>query len=790
MEINEVLKGLDDLFRNYRISEVKAYLLKNMEEARNEGDGHSFITLLNEMIGYLRDTSQYEELIRYCDILEKEVASQQLIGSVAHATTLLNIGNAFRAAGLLKESMERYQAVFPIYDKNLAKNDFRYASLYNNLSLLYQEMKEFQSACTCLENALNIVKGYPQARIELAITYTNLAVSQMKLEKNNEAEHNLKKAFEIFLQDEEKDYHYSAALSAMGEIQYKKSAFEQAVSYYEEALKEIEKHVGRTQAYEIVSRNLKKAKDKQEESQRRIQENEEKKSELILTECEEESDKPKLTSGMALARLFYDTYHTELLKGFEAYEQYMAFGLVGDGSECLGFDDELSKDHDYGAGFCVFLPRKIYNEIGEELAKAYDKLPKTFMGVERIETKAGKGRVGVKCMEDYYKEYIGCEDVPRTEQEWLFAKPERFLSATSGQVFKDQYGEFTRIRNGLKQFYPENIRLKLLAQQLTMMAQTGQYNYKRMLKRGEKVTTQMILYHYMEHTMNTVYLLNRRFAPFYKWKHKGMDTLSILPEIMDILNAIADMEYGDERIEQIIEIIARLIVEELKAQKLSDLDELYLEIQAGEVMKKAKKSELVEKIVKLEWEAFDKVQNEGGRAGCQDDYITFSIMRKSQYVTWPEELLRSYITDFEVANDNGSNMITNKYGYMMESTTPEEFAKIKDKLPPISQEKRTLIDEIVRLQVGFMEEFAKNYPLAAANARSIHASEDTPFNTSYETYLRGELMTYSDETLVLYGRFIAKKASDGENLAKEIMNHTAVFYGYESVDDLELKLKK
>ena len=87
-----------------------------------------------------------------------------------------------------------------------------------------------------------------------------------------------------------------------------------------------------------------------------------------------------------------------------------------------------------------------------------------------------------------------------------------------------------------------------------------------------------------------------------------------------------------------------------------------------------------------------------------------------------------------------------------------------------------------------MEEFAAKYPKAAGNARSIHTAEDTPFNTSYETYLRGELSTYSDMTLDLYGRFIAGLCQKGENLAKLIMTNTALLYGYESLDDLEGKL--
>ena len=100
-----------------------------------------------------------------------------------------------------------------------------------------------------------------------------------------------------------------------------------------------------------------------------------------------------------------------------------------------------------------------------------------------------------------------------------------------------------------------------------------------------------------------------------------------------------------------------------------------------------KKQELVEKIVKAEWEAFDKVQNEGGRASCQNDWNTFSIMRKSQYMTWPEELLAMFLEYFTACYEQGRNLITEKYGRMEESTAPEAYAKIKDAFPALSEER-------------------------------------------------------------------------------------------------------
>ena len=76
----------------------------------------------------------------------------------------------------------------------------------------------------------------------------------------------------------------------------------------------------------------------------------------------------------------------------------------------------------------------------------------------------------------------------------------------------------------------------------------------------------------------------------------------------------------------------------------------------------------------------------------------------------------------------------------------------------------------------------------AGNARSIRTSEDTAFNTSYETYLRGEMSTYSESTFVLYSGFIVSLLKQYRNLAMEIMENTAKLYGYDSLDAAERRM--
>lgn len=204
-----------------------------------------------------------------------------------------------------------------------------------------------------------------------------------------------------------------------------------------------------------------------------------------------------------------------------------------------------------------------------------------------------------------------------------------------------------------------------------------------------------------------------------------------------------------------------------------------------EMLDRMTTEELIDYLVKTEFETFDRTRNEGGRASCQDDWETFSIMRKSQYLTWNREMLISLICDFENANAVHWNMITEKYARMMESTAPKEYEELKAQLPEVSEKKRAIVEQIVDIQVKWMEEFAQKHPNVTMRARNIHTSEDTFYATSAETYLRGELLTYSDETLNLYARFIVELVREGKNLTEMTMFHTIRMYGYENFEDVK-----
>ncbi len=779
MNIDEIFAQIDRLYSANEGEKVEEYILEKLGEAARAGEENVMIQLLNELIGHYRETSEFDKLETFAQKLLDILEGSSIKGSMAHATSLLNVANAYRAAGRLKESNALYQQVKSYYDANVEPDSMLYASLLNNMSLLFQEMGDFESAADCLERALGISLLYPECRIEQATTYSNLAMTLIKLDRLDEAEAHLYKAFGLFEKDEEPDYHYSAALSAMAEIRYIKKDYNESIRYYEKALREIEKCVGKSKAYEITKQNM----------------------ETVIEKARDNST----LSGLQLSKLYYEQYGRPMIhEKFPEYESRIAVGLVGEGSECFGYDDEISRDHDFGPGFCMWLAKEDYKKIGKKLQKEYDALPKEFMGFRRLESERAGARVGVFTIGKFYKKLIGIKRAPKTDEEWFIAGDAGLSHATNGQVFADELGAFTFIRNRISEYYPDNVWRLKIAQTAALMSQTGQYNYPRMLKRGDIVTASVYLGDFVKHTMQMLYLLEREYAPYVKWMYKGLEGKEDIQLILVKLSDISKAEAGGDFVIDIIEDICTQILEMTNKMGLTQGSDNYLDHHVDEIIHgpasfskgpavdktvpAADKDKLIETIVSLEWKAFDKVENQGGRASCQDDWETFSIMRKSQYMLWDEEMLASFLVDFENANARGWNLITEKYGRMEETTAPEEYAKIKDSLPAISDEKKQIIDAITAIQVGMMEDFAKEYPKAAGEARSIHTAEDTPYNTSYETYLRGEISTYSDETLKLYGRFVATCANKGVNIAKETIANSAKLYGYASLYDMESKL--
>lgn len=317
--------------------------------------------------------------------------------------------------------------------------------------------------------------------------------------------------------------------------------------------------------------------------------------------------------GLELAKRYYRAYGKPMLEEqFPQLQGRVAAGLVGQGSECLGFDDEISADHDYGPSFCLWLTEEDYRKYGEELQAAYHRLPAKFEGVGARKASAhGSGRVGVLCIPAFYYGLTGFRQAPTANREWLGIPEPALCTATNGEVFEDPLGEFSRIRDGFLAYYPQDVWLYKIMTGAAQMAQSGQYNYPRAMKRGEQVAAMLSLAEFTKSAISMAYLLNRRYMPFYKWMHHGMKTLPLLSEIGDILNLLAQTEMQSEAWKGagaqdylytfnandqcviIIEAVCNIILQEMVAQGLTQGTDNFLENHTWNIREKIQDPELL-----------------------------------------------------------------------------------------------------------------------------------------------------------------------------------------------------
>ena len=278
--------------------------------------------------------------------------------------------------------------------------------------------------------------------------------------------------------------------------------------------------------------------------------------------------------GLEIARAYYEEYGEPMLRErFPALMPFIAAGLTGSGSECWGFDDEVSRDHDFEPGFCLFLPGEdvVDRRTAFELERAYAALPKEFMGLRRsLVAPVGGPRHGVLRTAEFMTDKVGKADGNLSLMEWLYMPEFSLAEAVNGEIFMDGYGEVTAIRERLRH-RPEDVRLKKLAGQLLLMGQSGQYNYRRCLQHGETAAAQLAAVEFVKSTMAAVFLLNDVYQPYYKWCFRAMRALPKLALTAELLEYLLTTDNEPDTAEEksrVMEGIAADVIGELREQGL------------------------------------------------------------------------------------------------------------------------------------------------------------------------------------------------------------------------------
>lgn len=289
-------------------------------------------------------------------------------------------------------------------------------------------------------------------------------------------------------------------------------------------------------------------------------------------------------TGLAEAKLFYETCGKDAIHdAYPEFEGRIAVGLAGHGSECFGYDDEISRDHDFDTGFCLWINDEDDILFGPRLSRLYRNLPRECKSPKSA---LGEKKLGVIRISDFYRRYTGCEGAPYDLMHWLSLPMCALAEAVNGEVWRDDSGEFSQVRNIIKAGYPEDVRKKKIAARAAEMAQSGQYNYLRCINHGQYGASRLAANEFVNKAIEMVFLLNNTYAPYYKWVFKAMENLPVLSELKTPLEKILEGD-ADE-----IEFVSSEVIKELINQGLSDSSSDYLEAHAFEVMERIENSQL------------------------------------------------------------------------------------------------------------------------------------------------------------------------------------------------------
>ena len=559
------------------IEVLREILIETEKEYSSESD--EYIKALNELGGTLKYVGYYDEaeasLLKSLEIIKKKYGDNNL----PYATSLLNLTEVYRFAQKFNLLEENYKKIVKIYQDNSADNSFSYAGLCNNFGLYYQNVGNMKAAYDLHLKSLDILKNYDSEEylLEYAVTLSNLFNPCYQLGMKEKAVKYLYKAIEIFEKNVGKEHPlYSASLNNMAIYYYNERKLEKAIEFFEKAAEISKKTMGLdSDNYKNILSNIEFIKEEfgnisNNNTFQNIKDDEKNK----VVEDTTKNDLKDIKGLELSKRYFYDIVLLEFEKHLSDILPLCAFGLVGEGSECYAYDDKISQDHDFGPSVCIWLRKDDYLNYKDRINKVLKTLPKTYLGFQELkESEWGSDRRGLLNIEDFFFKFLGSSNSPKTINDWQKIPETALATVTNGEVFIDNLGEFTEIREQLLNYYPEPIRQNKIATRLMNTSQHGQYNYIRCLKRNDLVAANQCLYLFVDEVIHLVFLLNRKYKIFYKWANRALLDLKIIGR--DIHKLLEDMVFAQNKIPYVRKI-CKTLANELKNQKLTNCDSEFL----------------------------------------------------------------------------------------------------------------------------------------------------------------------------------------------------------------------
>ena len=260
--VDELISKAHNLWREGKENQMPPLLYEAIQICKEQDNIPKQIELLNEYGGCLRVIGEYQKAIYAIEEALKLIDRNYCMNTVAYATTLMNLGNVYRAKkdySKAQDYMLKSKSIF----ETIGDKSYSYVGLLNNLSLVYQESKELESAEKLQLEAISLLQNDPKYKVPLAISCNNLYQIQRQLGKISEGLSNVIKAKEI-LEKEVGTNHplYASVINNLADIHFHNKDYENALKYYENAMNITKECYGvHSEAYTSVSKNYQYVKN-------------------------------------------------------------------------------------------------------------------------------------------------------------------------------------------------------------------------------------------------------------------------------------------------------------------------------------------------------------------------------------------------------------------------------------------------------------------------------------------------------------------------------------------------
>ena len=281
--------------------------------------------------------------------------------------------------------------------------------------------------------------------------------------------------------------------------------------------------------------------------------------------------------GLELNRQFFTEIVRPLLATWFPGVAYSA-GLVGYGSDALGYDTAISTDHEWGPRLLLFLGEQQYPTLYQAMSDVFrHELPVTFRGYPTNFSAPDTGDGGVRLMEpgtegqiNHHISLITPEDFLEYElgvrsadalivRDWLTFPEQKLLEVTSGAVYHDGLGSLGLLRERLD-YYPHDVWRYRLASQWQRISQEEAF-VGRCADVGDDLGSRLVAARLVREVMRICVLLERRYAPYSKWFGSAFARLPCAEQLSPLLAATlsaANLEEREQALAGAYEAVARL----------------------------------------------------------------------------------------------------------------------------------------------------------------------------------------------------------------------------------------